>query len=111
MVEQVESLQLPAPLFEVPPNFTRVVLFAHRALSEMDKNDRVRVCYLHACLKYVQREYLTNSSLRERFGVEERNKAAVSCYIREAIEVGVVAPFDANAAKRMMKYLPSWAAN
>jgi len=111
VVEQVEDHQLPAPLFEVPPNFTRVVLFAHRALSEMDRDDRVRACYLHACLKYVRREYLTNASLRERFGVEERNKSTVSRYIREAVEAGAIAPFDANAARRLMKYLPSWAAN
>jgi hypothetical protein len=29
------------------------VLFALIALSDMDKNDRVRACYLHTCLKYV----------------------------------------------------------
>jgi ATP-dependent DNA helicase RecG len=109
VVAQVELYQLPAPLFEVPPNFTRVVLFAHRPLAEMDKDDRVRACYLHACLKYVQRDYLTNASLRERFGVEERNKAAVSRYIREAVEAGTISPYDEEAAKKMMKYVPRWA--
>lgn len=109
VVAQVELYQLPAPLFEVPPNFTRVVLFAHRPLAEMDKDDRVRACYLHACLKYVQRDFLTNGSLRERFGVEERNKAAVSRYIREAVEAGIISAYDENAAKKMMKYVPRWA--
>ena len=109
VVAQVELFQLPAPLFEVPPGFTRVVLFAHRPLSEMDRNDRARACYLHACLKYVQRDYLTNTSLRERFGIEERNKATASRYIKEAVEAGVIAPFDPNAGKRWMKYVPAWA--
>lgn len=36
--------------------------------------------------KKVMREQLTNASLRERFGVDEKNKAAVSRYIREAVE-------------------------
>lgn len=110
VVAQVEAFQLPAPLFELPPGFTRVVLFSHRPLREMDRDDRVRACYLHACLKYVQRDYLTNASLRERLGVEEHNKAAISRYIKEAVEAGVIAPYDPTAAKRLMKYVPVWAA-
>ena len=109
VVAQVEYYQLPAPIFEVPPNFTRVVLFAHRSLSNMDKTDRVRACYLHACLKYVTRGFLTNASLRERFGVEEKNKATVSRYIREAVETGMIKPFDEDAARKLMKYVPFWA--
>jgi hypothetical protein len=75
----------------------------------MDKSDRIRACYLHACLRYVQRDFLTNTSLRERFGVEEKNKAAVSRYIREAIDAGMIRPVDEDAARRMMKYVPFWA--
>ncbi|MEI7826171.1 MAG: transcriptional regulator, partial [Chlorobiaceae bacterium] len=74
-----------------------------------DKAERVRACYLHACLKYVSREFLTNASLRERFGVEEKNKAAVSRYIREAVDAGVIKPFDEDAARKLMKYVPFWA--
>lgn len=109
VVLQVELFQLPAPLFEVPQGFTRTTLFAHEPLSAMDKDDRVRACYLHACLKYVMRGFLTNGSLRERFGVEERNKAAVSRYIREAVDAGSIKPFDEGAARKLMKYVPFWA--
>jgi hypothetical protein len=55
------------------------------------------------------RDYLTNASLRTRFGVEEKNKAAVSRYIREAVEEGAIKPFDEKASKKLMKYVPSWA--
>ncbi|AKS43216.1 ATP-binding protein [Wenzhouxiangella marina] len=109
VVSQVELFQLPAPLFESPKGFTRAVLFAHKPLTAMDRMDRVRACYLHACLKWVTRDYLTNASLRERFGVEEKNKAAVSRYIREAVESGMIRPFDEGAAKKLMKYVPFWA--
>jgi len=109
VVFQVELFQLPAPLFEVPKGFTRAVLFAHKTLSAMDKADRVRACYLHACLKRVARDYLTNASLCERFGIDEKNKAMVSRYIRESVEEGVIRPFDESAARRMMKYVPFWA--
>ena len=109
VIAQIEIYQLPAPLSEVPEGFTRVVLFAHKPLIAMDKAERVRACYLHACLKYVSREFLTNASLRERFGVEEKNKAAVSRYIREAVDAGVIKPFDEDAARKLMKYVPFWA--
>jgi len=109
VVFEVEYYQLPAPIFEVPEGFTRAVLFAHRPLNEMDKADRVRACYLHACLKWVMRDYLTNASLRERFGVEEKNKAAVSRYIRDAVEEGAIKPFDEGASRKLRKYVPYWA--
>lgn len=109
VISQIELFQLPAPLFEVPAGFTRTVLFAHKPLNNMDKVDRVRACYLHACLKWVMREQLTNASLRERFGVDEKNKAAVSRYIREAVEDAMIKPLDDTAARKMMKYVPFWA--
>ncbi len=109
VVSEVELYQLPAPLFERPEGFTRTVLFAHKKINEMDRQERIRACYLHACLKYVMREFLTNASLRERFGIAERNKATVSRYIREAVEAGMIKPVDENAAKKLMKYVPYWA--
>jgi ATP-dependent DNA helicase RecG len=109
VVFHTEFHHLPAPLFEVAETGTRAVLFGRRSLSEMDKADRVRACYLHACLKYVNREFLTNSSLRERFGIEPQNIAMVSRYIREAIEAGALLPYDQSTGPRYMKYIPYWA--
>lgn len=110
VVFQTEYFQLPAPVFEVIGENTRAVLFAHRPLTRMDKDDRIRACYLHSCLKYVNREYLTNSSVRERFGIEPQNMAAASRLIKEAIEAGAIAPYDLGAAPKLMKYIPWWAA-
>ena len=109
VVLQVELFQLPAPLFEVPLDSTRAVLFAHKTLADMDGEERVRACYLHACLKYVMRDFLTNASLRERFGIKQNNKAIASRHIREAVDAGMIKPFDKNAARKLMKYVPYWA--
>ena len=111
VVYQVELYQLPAPLFEVPTNFTRATLFALRPLAGMDKEDRIRACYLHACLKYVQRDHLTNTSLRERFGIKAKNRAMASRLIRDALEANVIVAHDPNAAPKHMKYVPWWAAH
>lgn len=109
VVFQVELYQLPAPIFEVVGETTRVVLFAQQPLIKMDKADRVRACYLHACLKYVSREYMTNTSLRERFGIAPHNSATASRLIKEALEAQVIRPYDETAARKMMKYVPHWA--
>ncbi|MFV2074307.1 MAG: ATP-binding protein [Thermoanaerobaculales bacterium] len=109
VVFQVELFQLPAPLFEAPKGFTRTVLFAHKALSEMDKVDRVRACYLHACLRYVARKPMTNATVRERFGIAEKNAATASRLLGEAVESGMVFVRDPEAGTRNRTYLPFWA--
>ena len=75
----------------------------------MDKADRIRAVYLHACLRYVNRQHMTNTSLRERFGVDPKNSASVSRFIREAVKEGNVLPYDAQAAPKLMRYIPFWA--
>jgi len=84
-------------------------LFAHKSLARMDKEDRVRALYLHACLRYVNRERMTNTSVRERFGIESHNTATASRLIKEAVEAGAIAPYDAEAAPKIMRYVPYWA--
>ena len=109
VVFQTEFYQLPAPIFETVEGSTRAVLFAHRPLREMDRADRSRACYLHACLRYVERDPMTNSSLRIRFGIAEKNSAMASRIIREAMEDHLVKPYDPKQGKKYAKYLPFWA--
>jgi ATP-dependent DNA helicase RecG len=109
VVSQTELYQLPAPIFEVVENSTRAILFAHRELKNMDRADRIRACYLHACLKYENRNYMTNSSLRDRFGIEQRNAAMASKIIKETMDARMIRPFDKNASRKYMKYVPFWA--
>ncbi len=109
VVFQTEFYQLPAPIFETVEGSTRAILFAHKAIRDMDRADRSRACYLHACLRHVQRDPMTNASLRKRFGIAERNSATVSRIIREAIEDRLVRPYDPNQGKKYAKYLPFWA--
>ena len=109
VVSQTESLQLPAPIFESPEGHTRAVLFAHREFKRMDRSDRVRACYLHACLRYVERDPMTNSTLRKRFGIERKNSAIASRIIRDALADEQIKPFDPAQGKKFAKYLPFWA--
>lgn len=108
---QIEAFQLPAPLIQIGEEYTRVILFAHRPLLKMDRADRVRAVYLHACLRYVSQERTTNASVRERFGIERKNSATASRLIREALEAGLVVPYDPEAGRKFMRYVPFWAAS
>lgn len=109
VVFQTEIYQLPAPIFEVVGDNTRAVLLSPRPLSKLDRDSRVRACYLHACLKRVQQEYLTNSSIRERFGIAKKNSAQASRIIREAVATNMIKAHDPDAAPKFMKYVPFWA--
>ncbi|SOZ22158.1 conserved hypothetical protein; putative DNA interacting protein (helicase/transcriptional regulator) [Cupriavidus taiwanensis] len=109
VVSVTEAYQLPAPEFSTVSDHTRATLFAHKELTKMDKSDRVRACYLHACLRYVQRDYMTNASLRDRFGIPVQNSATASRLIKEAVEGGMLRPYDETAGRKFMKYVPYWA--
>ncbi|MFZ1221419.1 MAG: ATP-binding protein [Chthoniobacterales bacterium] len=109
VVHETEFYQLPAPSFEISEGSTRAVLFAHKAFRKMDKADRQRACYLHACLRFVQRDPMTNSSLRERFGIQPHNSAVASRIIADAIEDGLIKAYDPTQGKKFAKYVPFWA--
>ena len=65
--------------------------------------------YLHACLRHVQRDPMTNASLRERFGIEAENSAMVSRIIKETLGAELIKPYDPEQGRRHAKYLPFWA--
>ncbi|MFD2200184.1 ATP-binding protein [Shivajiella indica] len=109
VVFECEYYQLPAPEFIVGDNYTRVILYGHRASRQMDKQDKVRACYLHACLKYVSGEHMTNQSLRERFGIDEKNYPMASRIISDSIESGLIKDYDPESkSKKYAKYVPFW---
>ncbi|MGB3311519.1 MAG: ATP-binding protein [Nodosilinea sp.] len=109
VVQETEIYQLPAPIFEVTGDNTRAILFAPQSFSKMDKSDRIRACYFHAVLRYVSRDYMTNASLRERFGLPAQSRPTATKLIKESIETGAIKPYDNSAAPKLMKYIPFWA--
>lgn len=110
VVFQVELFQLPAPLFERFEDSTRATLFAQKPLARMSREERIRACYLHGCLRYVMRQPMTNTSLRERFGIAPENSSTASRLLNEAVEAGLLMIVDPRAGTRSRSYLPFWAA-
>jgi len=109
VVFQTEFYQLPPPVFEAYDEHTRSVLFAHKEFREMKKEDRVWACYLHCCLRYVNREDMNNASLRERFGIDVKNSAMVTRIINDSIKAKTIKPYNPDAGSKAMRYIPCWA--
>ncbi len=109
MVISCEMQQLPAPKIYEYEDSTKVTLYCETAFSDISQEDRQWACYLHACVLYVQGEYLTNASLRKRFGLKDTASGSISRLIKEAVELGYIKAFNPDTAPRYMKYVPFWA--
>ena len=109
MVISCELQRLPAPRIQVYEESTRVSLFSHFEFSNISTEDKLWATYLHACIRYVEGETLTNSSLRERFGLKDTSAGSVSRLLKEATSKEWIKPLDPTTARRYMKYLPFWA--
>ncbi len=96
--------QLPAPSFEKYENFTKVTLYAHKKLKNMTIDDKVRACFQHCVLKYIEKSKMTNSTLRERLGIGERNYPAASAIIKATIEKRLI-----KESEKPKEYVPIWA--
>jgi hypothetical protein len=70
--------------------FTRTVLFAHKPLSAM------------------RRQAMTNASLRQRLGIDDKNIASASRILGEAVDAGLIVIADPAAGTRIRSYLPFW---
>jgi predicted HTH transcriptional regulator len=110
VIFHTELFQLPAPSFLIREKNTTATLYSFRELKDMDKNDRIRAAYQHACLRYVSNEKMTNQSLRGRFKITGKNAAIASRIIRETMDVGLVKEDDpSSTSRKYAKYIPFWA--
>lgn len=103
-----ELLQLPAPHIDIYEENTKVTLFSKVDFFDLSQSDKLLACYMHACIKYIQGEYLTNSSLRNRFGLEDKSSASISRLIKDACEKKIIKKLEETAPK-YTKYVPIWA--
>lgn len=110
VIKSVELYQLPAPNFLEYDNGTKVIMYSYKKLNEMDRDDKLRACYQHACLQYVSGEKMTNESLRTRFNIEKKNAAVASRILSDAVISELIKEYQPNSESRRYKsYLPYWA--
>lgn len=89
--------------------FTKVVLFQKVPFDLVAKEDKIRTCYMQACLAHVNLDGITNSYIRHIFGLSDREMSKASRIISNTMSEGLIKPMDTNAAPKYMKYVPYWA--
>lgn len=107
---QIELYGLPPIEFVAGPNHFKVTLYSPRTFAKMSAKERLEACYQHAVLKYYSDSAMTNTTLRERLKMPEKQRSMVSVLIQDAIDRGLVKPADPeNKSKKFAEYVPFWA--
>jgi len=107
VIDAIEYFQLPAPKFIAENDFFKVILFAPLSFEDMDKNDRIRATYQHCALKFSNQEYMNNTTLRERFGLEKKAHPKASKAISDTLNKGLIKPANPeNRSTKHIKYIP-----
>ena len=110
VITAVESAHLPPPDFLVTENHTKAILYGPRKLAGMERQDKIRACYQHACLLYVSGARMTNATLRNRLGITEKNYSVASRIIADTIRRELLRPSDPESTSRKhASYVPFWA--
>jgi hypothetical protein len=105
-----ELYQLPPINVIVAEKRTRVTIYCYQPLNNLNKEERIRACYQHACLKYVSNEKMTNQTLRNRFKIEDSNYPIASRIIRDTLSEKLIKEEDPESkSRKYASYLPYWA--
>lgn len=107
--QAAEDTGLPAPDIVVTASATRATVFSETAFDVMKKSDKMRSLYFHCALRYASRDYMTNASLRERFGLPASEMQTVTDLITTAKKGKKIIPADPDQGKRNAAYIPYWA--
>jgi len=107
-IEQCELYQLPAPDFTKDVDYTRVIMFAPKTMRQMNREDKIRACYQHCCLQYVNGEKMTNESLRKRLEILPENYSIASRIISDTVSEGLITLDENSRSKKYAQYLPIW---
>lgn len=109
VVSAVELFGMPPVLFTPLENGFQVTLYAPRQFADMAQVERVEACYQHAVLQYFSSQTLTNTTLRTRFKVSERQRNQITNLIADAVAAGRIKRKDSTSGNKFAEYVPYWA--
>jgi predicted HTH transcriptional regulator len=76
----------------------------------MSQQERIEACYQHAVLQYFSgHQTLTNTSLRERLKVNEKQRNQITNLITDAVNAGRIKRKDKDSGNKFAEYYPYWA--
>ncbi|MCF8370532.1 MAG: hypothetical protein K9H64_02845 [Bacteroidales bacterium] len=106
----IEFFGLPPLKFEESENSFKVILSAPKSFADMSIQERIDACYQHAIIQYYGNGGMTNASLRQRFGMHDKQASQISRLIKDAIDIGRIKSKDPESeSKKFSIYVPYWA--
>lgn len=109
VVAATELFGLPPISFAALDNSFRVTLASPKQFADMSGAERIEAAYQHAALRHLSSQRLTNTSLRERFKLAERQRNQVTNLIADCLAAGKIKRADSGEGKKFAEYLPNWA--
>jgi len=108
-VAAIELFGLPPLRFEESANSFKVIMYAPKTFAALSPQERVEAAYQHTILQYYTSGGMSNTSLRERFKMNEKQRSQVSVVIREALSQGKIKTKDPNnKSTKFVEYIPYW---
>lgn len=105
---EIEKMSLPAPEFFPSENSMRVVIFGPKKFNQMSKADKVWSCFCHCVVRWIRHDYMSNTTLRERFSLSDEEYQAASGVISDTRKAGRIIPADPDQGKKNARYIPYW---
>ncbi len=109
-VRAIELFGLPPLKFQEAENSFKVIMYSPKKFADMSVQERIEACYQHSVIQYFGNDGMTNTSLRQRFGMHDKQASQISRLIKEATDAGRIKPKDPESgSKKFTIYLPYWA--
>jgi predicted HTH transcriptional regulator len=108
--QAVEEAGLPPIDFTAEAAYFKVTLRNPRSFARMTVRERLEACHQHAVLRYFSGTTMTNTTLRARLRMPEKQRPMVSALIQEALDMRLIKPADPdNKSRKFAEYVPYWA--
>ena len=105
--DAISQMKLPAYKAQSGDDFTRITLYPKKKVSEMSREERIAVCYQHACLLYEDGLAINNQIVRERFNLNKNQAVMASRILADTQESGLIKMKDPETeSKRYSSYIP-----
>jgi ATP-dependent DNA helicase RecG len=109
VITDVELFGLPPVTFTLLDNAFRVTLYSPKKFEKMSQTERIEACYQHAVLQYLSHQTLTNTTLRQRFKIGERQRNQITNLITDTVNAGRIKRKSQIGGHKFAEYEPYWA--
>ncbi len=110
VINEIEFYGLPPLKLQEYENSFKATLYAPKTFAEMSEAERIEACYQHSILQYFSSGGMTNTTLRQRFKMHDKQAPQISKLINAALAKGrIKIKNPENDSKKFISYLPYWA--